>query len=183
MGAGLRRPGAAEHHRCIGLIRSGDRRLFAIEDVFVADPLNLQAQIGRIRTAARLGQRDRQQRFARGQPCQPVVRDIRPAVVRKNLTIQRSEQVDVGHAEVGARDLFVDHSGREATQSQAAEMLRQFGRDETHRAHRLHQSAIENACLVAFLETRRDPIGSETPDLIAERNHVVVQIGVHWRLL
>ena len=64
MRAGFGVSGAAEHHRGIGLIGGRNRGLFAVDDVFVADPFDLQAQIGGVGTAARFGQRDRQQRLA-----------------------------------------------------------------------------------------------------------------------
>ena len=97
----------------------------------------------------------------------------------QDLAVQRGQQVDVGNTEVGAGDLFMDDAGREAAQSQTAEFLGQLGRDEAHLAHRFHQRAIEHARPVALLEAGSDAIGGETPNLIAERDQVFVEIRVH----
>jgi hypothetical protein len=77
MCAGFRRSGTTEHHRCIRLIGGRNRWLFAIDDVFVANPFDLQAQVGCIGTASRFGQRDRQERLA----ARPWADDIRLAVM------------------------------------------------------------------------------------------------------
>ena len=113
MRAGFRGSGAAEHHRGIGLVGGRNRGLFAVDDVFVADPLDLQPQIGGVGTAARFGQRDRQQRLAARQPGEPWADDVRPAVMAQDLAVQRGQEIDVGNTEVGAGDLFMDDAGCE----------------------------------------------------------------------
>ena len=57
--AGFGRAGAAEHDGDVGLVGRRNRGLLAVDDVMVAGALDLQAQVGGVRPAARLGQRDR----------------------------------------------------------------------------------------------------------------------------
>ena len=179
MRAGLDRAGAAEHHRRVGLVGRRDRGLLAVDDVVVADALDAQAQVGGVGAAARLGQRDGEQRLAAGELLEPGLDDFGLAVLRQDLAVQRGQQVDVGDAQVGAGDLLVDHAGGQAAQALAAELLGQLGRDEPHLAHLAHQAAVEHAGLVALQEAGRDALGGEAARVVAERDQVFVEIGVH----
>ncbi len=179
VGRRLHRSGAAEDHHGIGLVRRGDRCLLAVEDVLVADALDAQAQVGRIRAAARLRQRDREQRLAAGELGEPGLHHLGPPVLRQDLAVQRRQQVDVGDAQIGASDLLVDDARRQAAGALAAELLRQLGRDEAHLAHLAHQAALQHAGLVAFEKAGGDAVGGEAPRVVGERDEVFVEIGVH----
>ena len=177
--AGFDRPGAAEHDRRIGLVGRRYRGLFAIDDIFVAVAFDAQPQIGGVRAAPRFGQGDGEESFTRRQAGEPGSYDVRLAVLRQNLAVQRGQEIDIGDAQVGPGDLFVDHAGGEAAEAKAAEFLRQFRRDEPHRAHFLHDRAIENARPVAFLEAWRDAIARKPSGLVTQRNQIVVEIWIH----
>ena len=173
------RPGAAEHHRGVGLVRGGDRGLLAVDHVVVADALDPQAQVGRVRAAARLGQRDGEQRLARVSLLSQGFDHLGPAMLGQDLAVQRGQQVDVRDAQVGARDLLVDHAGGQAAHALSAELLGQFGRDESHLAHLAHQRAVEHAGLVALQEAGRDAPGGEAARMLAQRRQVFVDIRIH----
>ncbi len=177
------RAGAAEDDGDVGLVGGRDRRLLAVDHVGVArtcrHTLDLQPKVGCVRAAARFGQRDRAQRIARHQLLEPRAHDLGLAVVRQDLAVERREQVDVADAQVGARDLLVDHARGHAAQALAAVGLGQLGRDEPHLAHRLHQAAIEHARLVALLEAGGDAIGREAARVIGQRHQVFVEVRVH----
>ena len=79
--AGLHRSGAAEDDRRVSLIRGGNRRLFAVDDVVVAIGLDPQAKVGCVRTAAWLSQGDGEESLARRQAREPRFDDLRLAVV------------------------------------------------------------------------------------------------------
>ena len=70
-GARLDRSRAAEHDRRVGLVGGGNRGLLAVEDIVGAVALDAQAEVGGVGAAARLGQREREQRLALRQPPQP----------------------------------------------------------------------------------------------------------------
>ncbi len=179
MRAGLDRAGSPEHHGRIGLVGGGNRGFFAVDDVGVAVALDAEAQVGRVGPSPRLGERNGEEGLARGQAHKPRLHDVRGAVMGENLAVQRSEQVNVGDAEIGARDLLVDHAGGKRAEAQSAEFLRQLGSDEAHRAHLSHDRAIEDARPIALLETGGDAIGRKLPRLIGERGEIVVEIRVH----
>ena len=178
-GARLDRSRAAEHDRRVGLVGGGDRGLLAVEDIVAAVALDAQAEVGRVGAAARLRQRERDQRFALRQPPQPWPDQFWLAVTRKNLAVQRREEIDVGHAEVGARDLLMDDAGGEAAHAEAAERLRQFGGDESHRAHLRHQRPVENARPIPLLKSGGDASDREAAGLFGERHQIAVEVGIH----
>ena len=81
MRAGLDRSRATEHHRRVGLIGGGDGGFLAVDDVMVAIALDPQAQVGRIRPAARLGERNGEQSLARVRRVEPGLHHVGPAVI------------------------------------------------------------------------------------------------------
>src|SRR6516162_4985358 len=101
MRAGFDGPGAAEHDRRIGLVGRRYRSLFAIDDIFVAVSFDAQPQIGGVRAAPRFGQGDGEESFTRRQAREPGSYDVRLAVLRQNLAVQRGEEIDIGDAQVG----------------------------------------------------------------------------------
>jgi hypothetical protein len=147
--------------------------------VGVADAFDLQPQVRGVRTAARFGERNRAQGLTLNQLVEPRAHDRGLPVLRQDLAVQRREQVDVADAEVGTRDLLVDHARGQTTESLAPEIRRQFGRDEAERAHRLHERAIEHARAVPLLISGRDAPGGETARVLGQRHQVGVEIGVH----
>jgi hypothetical protein len=74
--AGTRRvggPGAGEHHEQVGRRRVGDEPLLAVDDpvVPVVEPAGPGLQPGRVGARPRLGQRERRDHLARGEPPEP----------------------------------------------------------------------------------------------------------------
>src|SRR5208283_5387726 len=150
MRPGLDRSSPTEHHRRVRLVGRGDRGLLAVDDIVIAVALDAEAKIGGVRSAARFGECYGEQGLAGRQALEPRLRDLRIAVMREYLPVQRGQQVDIRNAEVGARDFLVDHAGGETTQPQAAELFGQLGSDEAHRAHLLHDPAVEDARPIAL---------------------------------
>jgi hypothetical protein len=144
-----------------------------------AGPLHPQAQVGGVGAAARLGQRDGDQRLSARQARQPRPRHFRLAVLRQDLAVQRRQQIDVRQAEIGARDLFVDHARGQAAQPLPAAFLRQLGRDEAQTPHLAHDSAVQRPCRVALQKARRHAPGRKTPGMLGQRRQVLVDIGIH----
>lgn len=140
-----------------------------------------QAQVGRVRATARLGQCDGEQGLALGELFQPGLDHFRAAVLGQDLAVQRGQQVDVGQAQIGAGDLFVDHAGGQAAQALTAKALGQFGRDEAHLAHLAHQAAVEHAGLVARQKAgRHAPVG-KAARVFGQRLQVFIDVGVVHR--
>eukprot|EP01136_Pigoraptor_vietnamica_P000419 Opistho-1_new@25714 len=171
--------GAPEHHGRVGLVGGRDGGLLAVEHVVIAHALHAQAQVGGVGAAARLGQRNGEQRLALRELGQPRRHHLGPAVLAQDLPVERGQQVDVAQAQVGAGDLFVDHAGRQAAQALAAVGLGQLGRDEAHLAHLAHQRAVEHARGVALQEAGRHAPGGEAARMLGQRRQVVVDVRVH----
>ena len=74
--AGIDRAGSPEHHGRIGLVGGGDRGLLAVDDIVLAVAFDAQAQIGGVRSAARLGERNGKQGLAGGQAREPRLHDV-----------------------------------------------------------------------------------------------------------
>ena len=179
MRGGLDRAGATEDDGRIGLVGGRDRGLLAVDHVLVSDALDPQAQIRGIRAATRLRQRNRKQRLAACELLEPRLDDLGQTVLRQDLPVQGGEQVDVGNAEIGARDLLVDDAGGKAAQALAPEGLRQLGRDESHLSHFAHQASFQLTRPVALQETGCDAVRRETARVVGERDEVFVEIGIH----
>ena len=80
--------GAAKHDGNVGLVGGGNGSLLAVDDVEVAVALNAQAQIGSVRSAARLGQGNRANGFAGAEFLEPGRDHFRIAVLGQDLTVE-----------------------------------------------------------------------------------------------
>ena len=84
--------------------------------------------------------------------------------MREDLRVQRGEQVDIGHGEIGAGDFLADDARRQAAHAEPAEFSGSSGAMKPI-APIFHQPTIEHARAVALLKSRRDAFGRKAADL------------------
>ena len=97
----------------------------------------------------------------------------------ENLTIQRREEIDIGHAEISAGNLLMNHPCGETAQPQPTKLFWQFGGDEPHRSHLAHQVTVKHARSVTLQKTRRHAGGGKPTRLVGQGPKIIIQIRVH----
>ena len=155
------------------------RRLLAVQHVSRVGAGGAELEVGRVRSPARLGEAEGDERASLADAGNDVLRDLRAGVGGDDGAVERSEELHVGDVHVAARDVLDDEAARDAAEVEPAERLRQVDPDEAERAHLLDELGLDAGLGLTLPIAGGEPLLREAARHVAHRELFVAESEVH----